>query len=168
MLESLVVPTFRVGYTFTTDALDALYKKNIASQDADKLDIYSLSKKWKELVDKARAKQLQPQEYNSGTSTLSNLGMFGVDRFDATRNLGAIMVVGASEPTLVGTKDGRIGLKTQMQVHVTADHCMIYGADLATFLQTLAKIIEDPKDLTVYICIIMVASRFCSRVTLSS
>ncbi|KAJ6433587.1 hypothetical protein OIU84_017307 [Salix udensis] len=205
MLESLSVPTFRVGYTITTDALDALYKKikskgvtmtallakatalalvkhpainsscrdgnsftynssiNIAVavaidgglitpvlQDADKVDIYSLSRKWKELVDKARAKQLQPQEYNTGTFTLSNLGMFGVDRFDAILppGTGAIMAVGASQPTVVATKDGRIGMKSQMQVNVTADHRVIYGADLAAFLQTLAKIIEDPKDLT--------------------
>ncbi|PAN16270.1 hypothetical protein PAHAL_3G049700 [Panicum hallii] len=123
MVESLAVPTFRVGYTITTDALDQLYKKikskgvtmtallakatamalvqhpvvnsscrdgksftysssiNISVavaidgglitpvlQDADKVDIYSLSRKWKELVDKARAKQLQPHEYNSVTS----------------------------------------------------------------------------------------------------
>ncbi|XP_073138214.1 dihydrolipoyllysine-residue acetyltransferase component 5 of pyruvate dehydrogenase complex, chloroplastic [Henckelia pumila] len=205
MVESLAVPTFRVGYTITTDALDALYKKikskgvtmsallakatalalvkhpvvnsscrdgksftynshiNIAVavaidgglitpvlQDADKIDLYSLSRKWKELVDKARAKQLQPNEYSTGTFTLSNLGMFGVDRFDAILppGTGAIMAVGASQPTLVGTKDGRIGLKNQMQVNVTADHRVIYGADLAAFLQTLAKIIEDPKDLT--------------------
>uniref|UniRef100_A0A453K6R8 Dihydrolipoamide acetyltransferase component of pyruvate dehydrogenase complex n=2 Tax=Aegilops tauschii subsp. strangulata TaxID=200361 RepID=A0A453K6R8_AEGTS len=205
MVESLAVPAFRVGYTITTDALDALYKKikakgvtmtallakatamalvqhpvvnsscrdgqsftynssiNIAVavaidgglitpvlQDADKLDIYSLSRKWKELVDKARAKQLQPQEYNSGTFTLSNLGMFGVDRFDAILppGTGAIMAVGSSQPTVVGTKDGRIGIKSQMQVNVTADHRVIYGSDLAAFLQTLSKIIEDPKDLT--------------------
>ncbi|KAK3170370.1 hypothetical protein Dsin_000190 [Dipteronia sinensis] len=205
MLESLSVPTFRVGYTITTNALDALYKKikskgvtmtallakatalalvkhpvvnsscrdgnsftynssiNIAVavaidgglitpvlQDADKADIYSLSRKWKELVDKARAKQLQPQEYNTGTFTLSNLGMFGVDRFDAILppGTGAIMAVGASQPTVVASKDGRIGMKNQMQVNVTADHRVIYGADLAQFLQTLAKIIEDPKDLT--------------------
>lgn len=205
MVESLGVPTFRVGYTITTDALDALYKKikpkgvtmtallakatalalakhpvvnsscrdgksftynsniNIAVavaidgglitpvlQNADKVDIYSLSRKWKELVDKARAKQLQPQEYSTGTFTLSNLGMFGVDRFDAILppGTGAIMAVGASEPTVVATKDGRIGMKSQMQVNVTADHRVIYGADLAQFLQTLAKIIEDPKDLT--------------------
>uniref|UniRef100_A0A0A9DTH7 Pco128534b n=1 Tax=Arundo donax TaxID=35708 RepID=A0A0A9DTH7_ARUDO len=119
-------------------------------QDADKVDIYSLSRKWKELVDKARTKQLQPHEYNSGTFTLSNLGMFGVDRFDAILppGTGAIMAVGASQPTVVGTKDGRIGIKNQMQVNVTADHRVIYGADLAAFLQTLSKIIEDPKDLT--------------------
>ncbi|GAY39646.1 hypothetical protein CUMW_046030 [Citrus unshiu] len=205
MVESLAVPTFRVGYTITTDALDALYKKikskgvtmtallakatalalvqhpvvnsscrdgnsfiynssiNIAVavaidgglitpvlQDADKADIYTLSRKWKELVDKARAKLLQPHEYNTGTFTLSNLGMFGVDRFDAILppGTGAIMAVGASEPTVVATKDGRIGMKNHMQVNVTADHRVIYGADLASFLQTLAKIIEDPRDLT--------------------
>ncbi|CAK8573243.1 unnamed protein product [Lathyrus sativus] len=205
MVESLGVPTFRVGYTFTTDALDALYKKikskgvtmtallakatalalakhpvinsscrdgnsftynssiNIAVavaidgglitpvlQDADKVDVYSLSRKWKELVDKARAKQLQPHEYNTGTFTLSNLGMFGVDRFDAILppGTGAIMAVGSSQPTVVATKDGRIGMKNQMQVNVTADHRVIYGSDLALFLQTLSQIIEDPKDLT--------------------
>lgn len=205
MVASLSVPTFRVGYTITTNALDALYKKikskgvtmtallakatalalvqhpvvnsscrngnsftynssiNIAVavamdgglitpvlQDADKLDIYTLSRKWKELVDKARAKQLQPPEYSTGTFTLSNLGMFGVDRFDAILppGTGAIMAVGASQPSVVATKDGRIGMKSQMQVNVTADHRVIYGADLASFLQTLAKIIEDPKDLT--------------------
>ncbi|KAJ4962896.1 hypothetical protein NE237_022835 [Protea cynaroides] len=205
MLESLTVPTFRVGYTITTDALDQLYKKikskgvtmtallakatalalvkhpvvnsscrdgksftynsstNIAVavaidgglitpvlSDADKVNIYSLSRQWKELVDKARAKQLQPHEYNSGTFTLSNLGMFGVDRFDAILppGTGAIMAVGASQPTVVAKKDGRIGMQGQMQVNVTADHRIIYGADLAAFLQTLAKIIENPVDLT--------------------
>ncbi|XP_043713257.1 dihydrolipoyllysine-residue acetyltransferase component 5 of pyruvate dehydrogenase complex, chloroplastic [Telopea speciosissima] len=205
MVESLTVPTFRVGYTITTDALDQLYKKikskgvtmtallakatalalvkhpvvnsscrdgksftynssiNIAVavaidgglitpvlHDADKVDIYSLSRKWKELVDKARAKLLQPHEYTTGTFTLSNLGMFGVDRFDAILppGTGAIMAVGASQPTVVATKDGRIGMQSQMQVNVTADHRVIYGADLAAFLQTLGKIIEDPKDLT--------------------
>ncbi|XP_042003566.1 dihydrolipoyllysine-residue acetyltransferase component 4 of pyruvate dehydrogenase complex, chloroplastic-like [Salvia splendens] len=205
MIESLSVPTFRVGYPIATDALDALYKKvkakgvtmtallakaaamalvqhpvvnatckdgksftynssvNIAVavamddglitpvlQDADKLDLYLLSKKWKELVEKARAKQLQPQEYNSGTFTLSNLGMFGVDRFDAILppGQGAIMAVGASKPTVVADKEGFFTIKNQMLVNVTADHRIIYGADLAAFLQTFAKIILNPESLT--------------------
>ncbi|XP_044488786.1 dihydrolipoyllysine-residue acetyltransferase component 4 of pyruvate dehydrogenase complex, chloroplastic isoform X2 [Mangifera indica] len=171
MIESLSVPTFRVGYPITTDALDALYEKvkpkgvtmtallakaaamalvqhpvvnatckdgrsftynssiNIAVavaingglitpvlQDADKLDLYLLSQKWKELVEKARAKQLQPHEYNSGTFTLSNLGMFGVDRFDAILppGQGAIMAVGASKPTVVADKDGFFSVKSKM------------------------------------------------------
>ncbi|KAG9140318.1 hypothetical protein Leryth_023301 [Lithospermum erythrorhizon] len=205
MVESLSVPTFRVGYPINTDALDALYEKvkpkgvtmtallakaaamalaqhpvvnstckdgksftynsniNIAVavaingglitpvlQDADKMDLYLLSQKWKELVDKARAKQLQPQEYNSGTFTLSNLGMFGVDRFDAILppGQGAIMAVGASKPTVVAAADGFFSVKNKMQVNVTADHRIIYGADLAAFLQTFSKIIENPESLT--------------------
>lgn len=205
MVESLTVPTFRVGYTICTDALDALYKKvkskgvtmtallakatavalaqhpvvnasckdgksftynsdvNIAVavamdgglltpvlQNADKVDLYALSNKWKELVDKARAKQLQPHEYNSGTFTLSNLGMFGVDRFDAILppGTGAIMAVGASQRKVVATSNGLFGVKSQMQVNVTADHRIIYGAELAGFLQTFAKILENPDELT--------------------
>ncbi|KAL3644648.1 Lta2p [Castilleja foliolosa] len=205
MVESLSVPTFRVGYPIATDALDALYEKvkpkgvtmtallakaaamalvqhpvvnasckdgksftyngsiNIAVavaingglitpvlQDADKLDLYLLSQKWKELVEKARAKQLQPQEYNSGTFTLSNLGMFGVDRFDAILppGQGAIMAVGASKPNVIADKDGFFSVKYKMLVNVTADHRIVYGADLAAFLQTFAKIIENPESLT--------------------
>ncbi|KAJ9163246.1 hypothetical protein P3X46_022935 [Hevea brasiliensis] len=205
MVDSLSVPTFRVGYPVTTNALDALYEKvkpkgvtmtallakaaamalvqhpvvnasckdgksftynsniNIAVavaingglitpvlQDADKLDLYLLSQKWKELVEKARAKQLQPHEYNSGTFTLSNLGMFGVDRFDAILppGQGAIMAVGASKPTVVADADGFFSVKSKMLVNVTADHRIVYGADLAAFLQTFAKIVENPESLT--------------------
>ncbi|CAI9296746.1 unnamed protein product [Lactuca saligna] len=206
MIESLSVPTFRVGYPIITDALDALYEKvkpkgvtmtallakaaamalvqhpvvnasckdgksftynnsiNIAVavaingglitpvlQDADKLDLYLLSQKWKELVEKARSKQLQPHEYNSGTFTLSNLGMFGVDRFDAILppGQGAIMAVGASKPTAVADKDGYFSVKNQMMVNVTADHRIVYGADLAAFLKTFAKIVQEPDMLTI-------------------
>uniref|UniRef100_A0A8R7UPH9 Dihydrolipoamide acetyltransferase component of pyruvate dehydrogenase complex n=2 Tax=Triticum urartu TaxID=4572 RepID=A0A8R7UPH9_TRIUA len=119
-------------------------------EQADKLDIYLLSQKWKELVKKSRAKQLQPNEYNSGTFTLSNLGMFGVDRFDAILppGQGAIMAVGASKPTVAADKDGFFSVKSKMMVNVTADHRIVYGADLAAFLQTFAKIIEDPESLT--------------------
>lgn len=205
MIESLSVPTFRVGYPIITDALDALYEKvkpkgvtmtallakaaamalvqhpvvnasckdgksftynssiNIAVAvaingglitpvlpDADKLDLYLLSQKWKELVEKARSKQLQPHEYNSGTFTLSNLGMFGVDRFDAILppGQGAIMAVGASKPTAVADKDGYFSVRSQMLVNVTADHRIVYGADLAAFLKTFAKIVQDPDSLT--------------------
>ncbi|KAK3008728.1 hypothetical protein RJ639_013131 [Escallonia herrerae] len=198
MLESLSVPTFRVGYPVSTDALDALYVKvkkkgvtmtallakaaamalaqhrvvNSSCKDGKSftyngsvniavavaingglitpLDLYLLSEKWKELVEKARSKQLQPHEYNSGTFTLSNLGMFGVDRFDAILppGQGAIMAVGASKPTVVADADGFFSVKSKMLVNVTADHRVIYGADLAAFLQTFSKIIENPDSLT--------------------
>lgn len=205
MVESLSVPTFRVGYAIRTDKLDALYEKvklkgvtktlllvkavamalaqhpvvnascrdgksfsynnsiNIAVavaiegglltpvlEDADKLDIYLLAQKWRALLKKTRLKQLQPNEYNSGTFSLSNLGMFGVDRFDAILppGQGAIMAVGASRPTVIADKDGFFSIKNEMLVNVTADHRIIYGSDLAAFLQTFAKIVEDPESLT--------------------
>ena len=50
---------------------------------ADRTDLYSLSRHWADLVSRSRSKQLKPEEYTTGTFTLSNLGMFGVDRFDA-------------------------------------------------------------------------------------
>lgn len=199
MMASLQVPTFHVGYTITTEALDALYKQikskgvtmtallakavavtlqkhplvnasyseqkivyhpniNIAVavamddgglitpvlQNADKVDIYSLSRNWKSLVERARAKQLQPEEYNSGTFTLSNLGMFGVDRFDAILppGQGSILAIGAARNQVVASPDGLLGVKPQMQVNITCDHRIIYGATAAAFLKDLAKLIE--------------------------
>lgn len=199
MVSSLAVPSFRVGYTITTDQLDNLYKQikskgvtmtallakavalalqkhplvnasysdqgvhyhagiNIAVavsmddgglitpvlQNAHQVDIYSLSRAWKDLVERARTKQLQPQEYNSGTFTLSNLGMYGVDKFDAILppGQGGILAIGASRPQVVATEDGLLGVRRQMQVNLTADHRIIYGATAAAFLQDLAKLIE--------------------------
>lgn len=206
MVVSLAVPTFHVGYTITTDNLDALYKQikskgvtmtgllakavavtlqkhplvnagftdqgiqyhsgiNIAVavameggglitpvlKNADQADIYSLSRTWADLVARSRSKQLQPDEYTSGTFTLSNLGMFGVDRFDAILppGQGSILAIGASHPTVVATADGLMGVKRQMQVNITCDHRIIYGADAAAFLKDLANVIENnPQSLT--------------------
>jgi pyruvate dehydrogenase E2 component (dihydrolipoamide acetyltransferase) len=113
-------------------------------QNADKLDLYSLSRMWKDLVDRARIKQLQPQEYSSGTFTISNLGMLGVDRFDAILppGTGAILAVGASQPTVVASEDGTFAIRRQMQVNMTSDHRIIYGADAANFLKDLALLLE--------------------------
>ena len=199
MMASLQVPAFRVGYTITTDKLDAFYKQvkakgvtmtallakaaavtlarhpqvnaatteagmaypaginvaiAVAMEDgglitpvlaaADRTDLYSLSRSWADLVERARAKQLKPDEYSTGTFTLSNLGMFGVDRFDAILppGTGAILAVAASRPTVVAGKDGSISVKRQMQVNLTCDHRTIYGADAAAFLKDLAQLIE--------------------------
>jgi pyruvate dehydrogenase E2 component (dihydrolipoamide acetyltransferase) len=113
-------------------------------QNADQLDLYSLSRMWKDLVDRARIKQLQPQEYSSGTFTISNLGMLGVDRFDAILppGTGAILAVGASQPTVVASEEGTFAIRRQMQVNMTSDHRVIYGADAANFLKDLALLLE--------------------------
>jgi len=120
-------------------------------QNADQVDIYSLSRNWKGLVERARAKQLQPEEYNSGTFTLSNLGMFGVSSFDAILppGQGAILAIAAASPQVVATEEGTIALRRQMTVNITCDHRVIYGAHAAAFLQDLATLIEtDTQSLT--------------------
>jgi pyruvate dehydrogenase E2 component (dihydrolipoamide acetyltransferase) len=120
-------------------------------RNADQMDIYSLSRTWKDLVDRSRAKQLKPEEYSTGTFTLSNLGMFGVDNFDAILppGQGSILAVGGSKPQLVADDSGMMGVKRQMKVNITCDHRIIYGAQAAAFLKDLATLIEtNPQSLT--------------------
>ncbi len=120
-------------------------------QNADQQDIYTLSRTWRDLVERSRLKQLKPEEYSSGTFTLSNLGMYGVDSFDAILppGQGSILAIGAAQPTVVATADGMMGVKRQMRVNITCDHRIIYGADAAGFLKDLADIIENnPQSLT--------------------
>ena len=118
---------------------------------ADQMDIYSLSRAWKDLVSRARSKQLAPDEYSTGTFTLSNLGMFGVDSFDAILppGQGSILAIGGSRPQVVATPDGLMGVKSRMRVNMTSDHRIIYGADGAAFLKDLCDLIENnPQSLT--------------------
>ncbi len=117
-------------------------------QNADRTDLYELSRLWRDLVKRSRSKQLQPDEYSSGTFTLSNLGMFGVDRFDAILppGTGAILAVAASRKVVVADKNGAISVKRQMQVNLTADHRVVYGADGAAFLKDFADLIENRTD----------------------
>jgi pyruvate dehydrogenase E2 component (dihydrolipoamide acetyltransferase) len=120
-------------------------------KNADQIDIYSLARNWQDLVNRSRAKQLQPDEYTTGTFTLSNLGMFGVSDFTAILppGLGSILAIGGVRPTVVANEEGLFGVKNQMTVNITCDHRIIYGADAAGFLQDLAKLIEtDAQSLT--------------------
>jgi pyruvate dehydrogenase E2 component (dihydrolipoamide acetyltransferase) len=120
-------------------------------RNADQMDIYSLSRTWQDLVARSRSKQLQPDEYSTGTFTLSNLGMFGVDNFDAIlpQGQGSILAVGGSKPQMVVDDAGMMGVKRQMKVNITSDHRIIYGAQAAAFLKDLATLIEtNPQSLT--------------------
>lgn len=117
--------------------------------DADQRDIYTLSRDWADLVKRARGKSLSPAEYSSGTFTISNLGMFGVQSFDAVLPPGttAILAVAGSKPVVTADASGRIGVEKQMVLNLTADHRVVYGAHAAEFLVTLKEIIEDPEEL---------------------
>ena len=119
-------------------------------------DLFELSREWKDLVKRSRAKQLEPDEYSTGTFTLSNLGMFGVDRFDAILppGTGAILAIASSKPTVVANNDGSISVKKIMQVNLTADHRVIYGADGASFLKDLSSLIENEPETLVALSLI--------------
>jgi pyruvate dehydrogenase E2 component (dihydrolipoamide acetyltransferase) len=112
---------------------------------ADQMDLYALSRHWQDLVNRARSKQLKPDEYSTGTFTLSNLGMFGVDSFDAILppGQGSILAIGGSKPQLVAQADGSFAVRRQMTVNITSDHRIIYGADAAAFLKDLAELMEN-------------------------
>ncbi|PSC75275.1 branched-chain alpha-keto acid dehydrogenase subunit E2 [Micractinium conductrix] len=118
-------------------------------KDADATDIYTLSRNWADLVKRARGKQLSPDEYTTGTFTISNLGMFGVESFDAILPPGqaAILAVGGSKPVVTVDENGRIGVEKQMNLNITCDHRIVYGAHAAEFLLTLKSVIENPDQL---------------------
>ena len=104
---------------------------------AQDLDLFSVARVWRELVDKAKSKKLTPAEYSSGTFTISNLGMFGVEQFDAILppGTGAILAIAASTPKVVQKEGGALAVQKSMTVTITADHRHIYGADAAEFLK---------------------------------
>lgn len=115
---------------------------------ANTMDIYSLGREWKDLVGKAKAKKLTPDEYNSGTFAISNLGMFGVSSFEAILppGMGSILAIGGSNPTVVAQKNGFLGVVKKMTVTITCDHRHIYGADAAEFLKDLGTLLEENVD----------------------
>jgi len=118
---------------------------------ANERSVVELGENWKELVDKARTGGLKPDEYQSGTFTISNMGMFGVTEFGAILppGQGGILAIGATQEHIVPDNQAVLGMKKikKMTVTLTADHRQIYGADSALFLKTLADIMENKLDL---------------------
>ena len=114
---------------------------------ANERNVADLAENWKELVDKARSNTLSPDEYNSGTFTISNMGMFGVNQFDAIlpTGQGGILAVAATREVIEPDAQAVLGMKKtkKMTVTLTCDHRQIYGADAALWLKTLANIMEN-------------------------
>jgi len=92
-----------------------------------------LSASWKDLVDRARARRLKPEEYSNPTFTISNMGMLGVSQFDAIPSPGTSAIFAIST---VGPQG--------MPVTITADHRIVNGADAAKFLNTFKELVENP------------------------
>jgi pyruvate dehydrogenase E2 component (dihydrolipoamide acetyltransferase) len=113
--------------------------------DAATKGVAQISTEMKALADKARQGKLQPHEYQGGTASLSNLGMFGIKQFDAVINppQGMILAVGAGEqrPFVV---DGALAVATVMSATGSFDHRAIDGADGAQLMQAFKDLVEMP------------------------
>lgn len=117
-------------------------------KDASSKGLASISEEVKELAGKAREGKLQPEEYQGGTFTISNLGMFGVKSFNSIINppQGGILSVGAGEQRAV-VKDGALAIATVMSLTLAVDHRCIDGAPAAAMMKDLKAILEDPLQL---------------------
>ena len=115
-------------------------------RDADVKSLSNLSKEMKELAEKARSKKLMPNEYQGGSFSISNLGMFGVDNFDAVINPphGAILAVGRGVKKPIVNENETITVANVMSLTLSADHRVIDGALGAELLQSISKYLGDP------------------------
>ncbi|WP_017930529.1 pyruvate dehydrogenase complex dihydrolipoamide acetyltransferase [Robiginitomaculum antarcticum] len=112
---------------------------------ADNKGLSTISSEMKDLASRARERKLKPQEYQGGTFSISNLGMFGIKEFGSIINEphGMIMSVGAGEPRAV-VKDGELAVATVMTVTLTCDHRVVDGAIGAQWLLVFKRYIEQP------------------------
>ncbi|MEQ6247749.1 pyruvate dehydrogenase complex dihydrolipoamide acetyltransferase [Sulfitobacter sp. HNIBRBA3233] len=115
-------------------------------KDAEMKSLSSLSAEMKDLATRARDRKLSPQEYQGGSFAISNLGMFGIDNFDAVINPphGAILAVGAGVKKPVVGKDGDLTVATVMSVTLSVDHRVIDGALGAQLLSAIKDNLEAP------------------------
>ena len=115
-------------------------------QDAEQKSLSQLSAEMKDLAARAKDKKLAPHEYQGGSFAISNLGMFGIDNFDAVINPphGAILAVGAGKKRPVVNADGDLEVATVMSVTLSVDHRVIDGALGAELLQAIVDNLENP------------------------
>ncbi|CTQ50900.1 pyruvate dehydrogenase complex dihydrolipoamide acetyltransferase [Jannaschia donghaensis] len=115
-------------------------------KDAHLKSLSALSAEMKDLASRARDRKLAPHEYQGGSFAISNLGMFGIDNFDAVINPphGSILAVGAGVKKPIIGKDGEITAATIMSVTLSVDHRVIDGALGADFLKAIASNLENP------------------------
>ncbi|MEH0194761.1 pyruvate dehydrogenase complex dihydrolipoamide acetyltransferase [Caulobacter sp. CCNWLY153] len=117
---------------------------------AETKGLAQISAEMKDLAARAKAKKLKPEEFQGGTFSVSNLGMFGIKAFSSIINepQGAIMSVGAGEQRPV-VKNGQLAVATVMTVTLTCDHRVVDGAVGAKFLAAFKPLIEEPLTLIV-------------------
>ncbi|MFN0114581.1 MAG: pyruvate dehydrogenase complex dihydrolipoamide acetyltransferase [Paracoccaceae bacterium] len=115
-------------------------------RDADKKSLSALSIEMKDLAARAKTRKLAPQEYQGGSFAISNLGMMGIENFDAVINPphAAILAVGAGLKKPVVKGDGSVGVATVMSMTLSVDHRVIDGALGAALLKVIVENLENP------------------------
>jgi len=115
-------------------------------KDAEMKSLSALSAEMKDLATRARDRKLAPHEYQGGSFAISNLGMFGIDNFDAVINPphGAILAVGAGTKRPVVNAEGDLEVATVMSVTLSVDHRVIDGALGAQLLNAIVDNLENP------------------------
>lgn len=115
-------------------------------QDADTKSLSALSTEMKDLATRARDRKLAPHEYQGGSFAISNLGMFGIDNFDAIVNPphAGILAVGSGVKKPVVGADGELKVATVMSVTMSVDHRVIDGALGANLLAAIVENLENP------------------------
>lgn len=118
-------------------------------RQADCMRIDQIAAETRRLIDKAQGKGLSMEDMEGGTFSVSNLGMFGIENFDAIINppQGAILAVGAAQRQPVEDGAGGLAFETRISFTLSVDHRAIDGAAGAQFLQTLRALIEQPEGL---------------------
>src|SRR5207253_9300940 len=140
--EDAVVENQQVNVSVAVATDDALVAPVV--HDADKLDIAKIAERRREIVDAARRGRLRPEDVTGGAVTVSNLGMFGVDEFDAivTEPQSAILAVGRIADRAVAV-DGQPAVRPTLVLTLSFDHRVVDGARGAEFLDTLVHLIEE-------------------------
>ena len=115
-------------------------------KDTDQKTISNISEEMKDLASRARAKKLMPNEFQGGSFAISNLGMFGIESFDAIINPphAAILAVGTGKKKPVVSDDGSLGAATEMELSLSVDHRVIDGVLGAQLLHTIVDNLENP------------------------
>ena len=114
-------------------------------KNADNKGLQTISEEMRDLAERARNGRLSPEEFQGGTFSISNLGMYGVKEFSAVINppQGAILAVGAGEKRAI-VKENALAIATIMTCTLSVDHRVVDGAVGAEFLSVFKKFIEDP------------------------
>jgi len=112
---------------------------------ADQKGLAAIAAEMKDLAERARAGKLKLEEFQGGTFSISNLGMYGIRDFAAVINppQGGILAVGAGEPRPI-VRDGGLAVATVMTATLSCDHRVVDGAVGAQFLGAFKKLVEDP------------------------